>query len=105
MSAWRARDILTLTHADRPEGRVGLVHRVLGVRELTRHTFVLRIERNNVACTAGQCVTLGLHGSGINREYSLYSGEQDDYFEFLIREVEGGVRFRLNYGGASRVIW
>lgn len=90
MSGESGRDILALTHAHRPEARVGLVHRVISVRDLTRHTFVLRIERNNVPCTAGQCVTLGLHGSGINREYSLYSGEGDEYFEFLIREVEGG---------------
>lgn len=90
MTTTPGRDILTLTHARRTAERVGLVHRVIGVRELTRTTFVLRVERNHVPCTAGQCVTLGLHGSGINREYSLYSGEHEDFFEFLIREVEGG---------------
>lgn len=90
MSTTADRDILSLTHAHRAAERMGLVHRVQAVRHLTSTTFVLRIDRNKVPCTAGQCVTLGLHGSGINREYSLYSGEQDDYFDFLIREVEGG---------------
>jgi len=90
MSSPSDRDILSLTHARRPAERLGLVHRVHSVRALTTSTFVLRIDRNNVPCAAGQCVTLGVHGSGINREYSLYSGEHDDYFEFLIREIEGG---------------
>jgi ferredoxin-NADP reductase len=83
-------DLLSLTHARTTATRLGLVHKVLEVRHLTETTFVVRIERNNVPATAGQCVTLGVHGSGINREYSLYSGEHDDYFEFLVREIEGG---------------
>jgi ferredoxin-NADP reductase len=83
-------DILKLTHARTTRQRLGLVHRVISVRHLTSTTFVLRIERNNVAAVAGQCVTLGVHGSGINREYSLYSGENDDYFDFLIRVIADG---------------
>jgi ferredoxin-NADP reductase len=83
-------DILSLTHAHSPGSRAGLVHHVLAVRHLTPTAFVLQIERNNVETTAGQCVTLGVAGSGINREYSLYSGEHDDYFEFLVKVVEGG---------------
>ena len=82
-------DVLTLTHAHSPR-KSGLVHTTLSVRHLTSSTFVLRIDRHNVNTVAGQCVTLGVTGSGINREYSLYSGEQDDFFEFLIREIEGG---------------
>lgn len=85
-----ARDILTLTHARNPRERVGLRHRVISVRSLTESTFVLRIERKNVPAIAGQCVTLGRAGDGINREYSLYSGEADDYFDFLIREIPDG---------------
>jgi len=82
-------DVLSLTHA-RTTARLGLVHRVLSVRHLTAAAFVVRIERNDVPATAGQCATLGMHGSGINREYSMYAGEHDDYFEFLVRVVEGG---------------
>jgi ferredoxin-NADP reductase len=82
-------DILTLTHA-RTTARLGLVHRVVGVRHLTKAAFVVRIERNDVPAVAGQCATLGIHGSSINREYSMYAGEHDDYFEFLVRVVEGG---------------
>jgi ferredoxin-NADP reductase len=39
---------------------------------------------------AGQCISVGLHKSGVNREYSLYSGEQEPYLDLLIRAVEGG---------------
>ena len=30
-------------------------------------------------------MTLGLAGSGINREYSIYSGANDPYLEFLVK--------------------
>jgi ferredoxin--NADP+ reductase len=83
-------DLLSLTHARTPGARCGLVHRALSVRHLTETTFVVRVERNGVPATAGQCVTLGVAGSGINREYSLYSGEHDDFFELLVRAIEGG---------------
>lgn len=38
----------------------------------------------------GQFVMLKIPGSLENREYSVYSGEKDDYLEVLVREVEGG---------------
>ena len=85
----KGTDVLTLTHALTPR-KAGLVHTVQSIRHLNRSAFVLRIDRNDVNTVAGQCVTLGVSGSGINREYSLYSGEQDDYFEFLIKQIEGG---------------
>ena len=85
-----AKDILSLTHARSTKERMGLVHHVTDVRHLTDSTFVLTIERHNVPATAGQCVTLGITGDGINREYSLYSGENDAYFSFLIRAIEDG---------------
>lgn len=38
----------------------------------------------------GQFILLGLNGASDRREYSVYSGEQEDYLEVLVREVEGG---------------
>ena len=66
------------------------LHQVLGNESLSTNTFKLIIERGNLNFRAGQCVNLGLPNSGINREYSTYSGEQENKLEFLIREVEDG---------------
>jgi len=65
-------------------------HLVQSIRHLTDSVFVLRVDRHGVPAKAGQCCTVGVAGSGLNREYSLYSGSRDPYFEFLIKEVEGG---------------
>lgn len=51
---------------------------------------MVRLERNGFQFIPGQCVNLGLKGSGVNREYSTYSGVKDEYLEFLIKEVPGG---------------
>lgn len=66
-------------------------YRVLGVRDLTDSTYVLRIERNGLEFIPGQCVNIGLVDDAVNREYSTYSGRNDKYMEFLIKEIEGGV--------------
>ena len=60
------------------------------IRNLSPSAYVLRLERNGFDFKPGQCVNLGLKGSGVNREYSTYSGTGDDYLEFLIKEVPGG---------------
>ncbi len=44
----------------------------------------------NFQFQTGQFVMLKIPGSLENREYSVYSGEKDDYLEVLVREVEGG---------------
>ena len=69
---------------------MGDQHRVIEVRSVSPTTFILTLERNRLAFTAGQCVNIGLPQTGINREYSTYSGEDDPHLEFLIKEVEGG---------------
>ncbi len=60
------------------------------VRDLSESTYVIRLERDGFSFKPGQCVNLGLKGSGINREYSTYSGVDDPYLEFLIKEVKAG---------------
>lgn len=63
--------------------------KVLDFRSVTPDTFILKLERRNFAIKAGQHCGVGLPGED-TREYSLYSGEQDDYLEFLIRIVPDG---------------
>lgn len=65
-------------------------HKLIDIRNLTSSTFVLRLEKNGFSFKPGQCVNLGVKGTGINREYSTYSGVDDPYLEFLIKEVSGG---------------
>ena len=67
------------------------LYKVLGVRNLTDSTYVLRIERNGFEFIPGQCVNIGLTDEAVNREYSTYSGINDKYLEFLIKEVTGGI--------------
>ncbi len=63
---------------------------VTGIRWLTEETFVLSTERKDLKFDAGQLVSLGPRGMGVNREYSVYSGEKDSQLEFLVRKVRGG---------------
>lgn len=64
--------------------------KVQQIRHLSESVYVLRFDRNGHAFKAGQHVILGLVGKNNGREYSVYSGEQDDYFEVLIKEVQEG---------------
>lgn len=65
-------------------------HKVIKVRYLTGSTYVIRFERNGMEFQTGQFVLLGTKGAVDRREYSIYSGENDDYLEILVREVDGG---------------
>jgi len=65
-------------------------YKVMSNRRLTKDTFVLRTERPESKIIAGQCFSVGINSLGINREYSMYSGAEDDFVDFLIRKVEGG---------------
>ena len=66
------------------------IHSVTGIRFLTESTFVLRFERGEMNFRAGQRLVVGLEGDLDQREYSIYSGENDGYLEILVREVRNG---------------
>lgn len=66
-------------------------HIVQEVEHLTESTTRLRLDRKGFQFRAGQHVNVGLPASGVNREYSIYSGEQELYLDLLVKEVEGGV--------------
>jgi ferredoxin--NADP+ reductase/benzoate/toluate 1,2-dioxygenase reductase subunit len=65
-------------------------HKVIQIRFLTETTFILRFNRGNSQFRAGQRIILGLPGDLDQREYSIYSGENDDFLEILVREVRDG---------------
>lgn len=67
------------------EGGGRHVRQVVSVRPLTDDTFVIAIDRGAFACEAGQHVTLGVSGSGVNREYSIYSPSNADEIEFIAK--------------------
>jgi ferredoxin--NADP+ reductase len=67
-----------------------VLHKVLAIRNLSTSAYTLRLERKGLLFKAGQCFNLGIKNSGVNREYSIYSGENDSYLEFLIKEIKGG---------------
>jgi ferredoxin/flavodoxin---NADP+ reductase len=62
-------------------------HKIIQIRFLTQSTFVLRIERGKLQFKAGQHIIVGFEGELNQREYSIYSGEKDDWLEILVREV------------------
>ncbi len=51
---------------------------------------MLRFERNGMPFQTGQFIILKYPNSVEQREYSVYNGEDDDFLEVLVREVEGG---------------
>ena len=55
-------------------------------------TFLLEIQRpSGFSFRCGQHVTLGLANWGINREYSIYSGENESQLTFLIKVIDNGI--------------
>jgi hypothetical protein len=71
-------------------------HKIIQIRLLTENTFVLRIERGDMQFKPGQHIIVGFRGELNQREYSVYSGEKDDYLEILVREVlDGTVSLKL----------
>ena len=77
-------------------GDLSNLHKVTHLRSLTEETFVLRLDRGGLEFKAGQHIIVGPEGELNLREYSVYSGENDDYLEILVREVkEGNVSVKL----------
>ncbi len=61
------------------------------IRELTESTYVVSMERNGLEFRAGQNINLGLVNDPERRDYSIYSGEQDNKLEVLVKEVKEGL--------------
>jgi ferredoxin/flavodoxin---NADP+ reductase len=66
------------------------LHKVISVKDITPTVFVVRLTRNNLAFKTGQHINVGPADSGYTREYSIYSGEEEDFLEILVKEVLDG---------------
>jgi ferredoxin/flavodoxin---NADP+ reductase len=67
------------------------IHNVIEVRNLTKSTYVLRLERNGLQFNPGQYLSIGIARTIDKRDYSIYSSPGEDYLELLIREVRDGM--------------
>lgn len=65
-------------------------YKVKELRRLTDETFSLRLPKSRFKYRAGQHISLGILGDYQSREYSIYSGENDEYLEVLVKEVKDG---------------
>lgn len=66
-------------------------YKVQDIRNLTDSTYVVRMNRYGMEFQAGQNLNLGLAGDTEKRDYSIYSGVNDDYLEILVKEVDNGL--------------
>ncbi len=66
------------------------LHKLMGVKILTESTYILQIDRDGMKYTAGQHILLGKANNIDQREYSIYSGVNDEFLEVLIKEVSDG---------------
>ena len=67
------------------------LHKVIKVINYGSANFILRVERNNIKFNPGQFFSIGVPGVPVNREYSISSGVNENYLDFLIREINDGV--------------
>lgn len=65
-------------------------YKVETLRVLTDNTFVLTLPKSRFKFEAGQHISLSIQGDYQSREYSIYSAEEGDNLEVLVKEVEGG---------------
>jgi len=67
------------------------LHELLSINDLTDSAYILRMKRRGLSFQSGQHILLGKAGSIHNREYSVYSGDNEDFIEVLVKEVEDGL--------------
>lgn len=65
-------------------------YKVKELRSLTENTFVLTLPKSRFKFVAGQHISLSIQGDYQSREYSIYSAEEGDNLEVLVKEVDGG---------------
>ena len=65
-------------------------YRLKEITHLTAEAFIINLPKNRFRFKAGQHVSLSIKGDYQSREYSIYSGENDDNLQVLVKEVEGG---------------
>ena len=66
------------------------LHRVLGLRWHGEDVYEIRLERNGLAFTPGDCVAIFAPDGVGSRPYSIASGTGEEHLGFLIRRMPGG---------------
>lgn len=79
------------TKPNNDEPQTEKAFKIQSVRHITSTTYILRFDKHDIDIKPGQHITLGLDGDPQMREYSVYSPNNVDYLEVLIKEVEEGV--------------
>lgn len=78
---------------------------ITDIRFLTESAFVITFSRNGLKFRAGQRIVVGLYGELDQREYSIYSGENDDYLQILVKEVlEGNISVKLKTSSVGQLL-
>jgi len=67
------------------------IYKIQQVRHLTESTYIIQFDRGGMKFIAGQNLNLGIAGDAEKRDYSIYSSENDNYLEVLVKEVEDGL--------------
>jgi ferredoxin--NADP+ reductase len=65
--------------------------KIIEKRQLTDESFVLRFDRHDMDFQPGQHILVGKDGNYETREYSIYSGVNEDFLEVLVKEVDDGI--------------
>ena len=65
-------------------------YKIEEIRQLTNETFSLKLPKARFSFKAGMHISLGIHGDYQSREYSIYSGENSENLEILVKEVDNG---------------
>ncbi len=80
---------------------------VTEIRNLCEASYVVRFSKRDMNFKPGQHLVVGVLGMSDAREYSVYSGRDEEYLEILVREVEDGIVSkklrRLNPGNTLEV--
>jgi ferredoxin--NADP+ reductase/benzoate/toluate 1,2-dioxygenase reductase subunit len=63
---------------------------VLGRRDISASTFVLRFSREHLRFVPGQWIAVGPAGGREQREYTVYSSPAEEYLEILVKEIPDG---------------
>ncbi|MBI9069942.1 MAG: oxidoreductase [Salinivirgaceae bacterium] len=66
------------------------IHKIEEIEFLNSTTFIIKMERKGIDFTPGQHLVVGKKGESEFRQYSLYNGEDSNYFEILVKEVDDG---------------
>jgi len=65
-------------------------HKIVEISTITENAFLVKFERNGLNFIPGQYIVVGIVGDFNTREYSIYSGANEDYIEILVREIKEG---------------